>query len=115
MTETLDDRLLDAFDDCLTQMGQGESVADCLSRYPDLTLELRPMLEAAQAAVAASRVPHHVQMRSRARFLTAAAQKRPVGAGRVAGFVRRVLTTAITLFVGFLLGTTGLYYASAET
>ncbi len=64
-----DHELYDTFDDCLTRISAGESLEDCLQRYPALAGELRPMLEAARLAQSASRVPHHVQMRSRARFL----------------------------------------------
>ena len=111
----LEGRLYEAFDDCLARLSAGESVEACLQPHPDLADELRPMLEAAQLAQAASRVPHHAQMRSRARFLAAAAQRRSPRSNVLVGFLRRSLSTALALFVGFVLGATGLYYASAST
>ncbi|MDQ1300495.1 MAG: hypothetical protein QG637_413, partial [Chloroflexota bacterium] len=36
-----------ALDDCLTRLTRGESVADCLTRYPSQAAELAPMLTAA--------------------------------------------------------------------
>lgn len=114
-TDALEGRLYEAFDDCLAQLSAGEPVDACLHRYPDLADELRPMLEAAQLAQAASRVPHHVQVRSRARFLAAAAQRRSPHSNALVGLLRRSLSTALALFVGFVLGATGLYYASAST
>lgn len=114
-TAALEGRLYEAFDDCLARLSAGEPVDACLRRYPDLADELRPMLEAAQLAQAASRVPHHVQMRSRARFLAAAAQRRSPRSNVLVGLLRRSVSTALALFVGFVLGATGLYYASAST
>lgn len=110
--------LYDAFDDCLTRLGRGESVADCLKSYPDLSEELRPMLEAAQVTWSISRVPHHAQRRSRSRFLTILAQASARRSPRLNAWgmlFQRVVTTTLTLAVGFTLGTTGLYYASAST
>ncbi len=62
-----DPRLFDAFDDCLARLAAGESVEGCLASYPDLAADLAPMLDAARFAEAAAPVPHHAQMRSRAR------------------------------------------------
>ncbi|MFQ5408304.1 MAG: hypothetical protein ACE5FI_07790, partial [Anaerolineales bacterium] len=110
--------LMDAFDDCLTRVRAGEALDDCLQRYPALEGDLRPMLEAAQLARAVGRVPHHVQMRSRARFLTAAAQLRQPerqARGWGAGLLRRTFSTVLAVLVGFMLGTTGIYYASADS
>ena len=111
----LEGRLYEAFDDCLARLSAGEPVEACLQPHPDLADELRPMLEAAQLAQTASRVPHHAQMRSRARFLAAAAQRRSPRSNAFVGLLRRSLSTALALFVGFVLGATGLYYASAST
>lgn len=41
-----DQGLLDAFNDCIDRLANGETVAECLRRYPQYALELRPMLEA---------------------------------------------------------------------
>jgi len=91
-------RLLDAFDDCLTRLQTGESISACLARHPALADELRPMLEATHAALAASRLPRHAQMRSRARFLAAVADRRkPVAAWR------RALSPVMALAATFVI------------
>jgi hypothetical protein len=56
-------------------------------------------------------------MRSRARFLGAAAGLRPEPrrAAALGGLLRRTLSTVIAVAAGFILGTTGLYYTSAST
>ncbi len=100
-----DDRLLDAFDDCLTRLKAGETVGDCLRAYPDLAADLRPMLDVAQTAMTVSRVPRPAQMRSRAQFLTAAAQKKlqPAVAGWWRGLstVMALAATAVMVWLGF--------------
>lgn len=112
MTES---RLYDAFDDCLARLSAGGPLASCLEQHPDLAAELRPALEAAQAVMAASRVPHGAEMGSRARFLAAAAERRSLRPNALAAILRRSLGAAIALIAAFVLGATGLYYASAST
>ncbi len=38
--------LTNVFNDCVDRMAQGQSIDDCLRRYPQYTSTLRPMLEA---------------------------------------------------------------------
>ncbi len=38
--------LIDAFDDCVTRLANGQSLEQCLNLYPDYSSRLRPMLEA---------------------------------------------------------------------
>ncbi|MFN8449296.1 MAG: hypothetical protein U0521_12120 [Anaerolineae bacterium] len=40
-----DRELLEAFDDCVSRMAAGQSINDCLRRYPQYAAALRPMLE----------------------------------------------------------------------
>ena len=40
-----DRELLEAFDDCISQMAAGRSINDCLRRYPQYAAALKPMLE----------------------------------------------------------------------
>lgn len=40
-----DRELLEAFDDCINRMAAGQSIDDCLRRYPQFAAALRPMLE----------------------------------------------------------------------
>ena len=73
----VDDRLVDAFEDCLGRLQAGASLEQVLSLYPQWERELRPMLLAAQAARQAGagvRVPRAAIARSRAGFLRKANQ-----------------------------------------
>jgi hypothetical protein len=78
----VDDRLFDAFEDCLGRLQAGAALEQVLSLYPQWERELRPMLLAAQAArqVGADlRVPQAAIVHSRAGFLKKADQ---MAAGR---------------------------------
>ena len=66
-----DDRVLEAFEDCLARLQAGAGLEQVLARYPSWKQELRPMLLAAQAARQAGadmRVPQAAMARSRAKF-----------------------------------------------
>lgn len=43
-----DPGLLEAFNDCIDRMGAGQSINDCLRRYPQHAAALKPMLEVGQ-------------------------------------------------------------------
>jgi hypothetical protein len=73
----VDDRILEAFEDCLTRLQSGASLEQVLALYPAWRQELRPMLLAAQAARQAGagvRVPRAALARSRSKFLQRAKQ-----------------------------------------
>jgi hypothetical protein len=107
-------RLYDAFDDCLTRLSAGESIDACLSRYPELAAELRPLLEVALVAARDSAVPRGAQMRSRAALLSAAgaARRAPRPSGLRAVPFARLISTALAVFVALLIGGAGLVYIS---
>jgi Domain of unknown function (DUF5667)/Domain of unknown function (DUF5666) len=78
----VDDRILEAFEDCLARLQSGASLEQVLALYPAWKQELRPMLLAAQAARQAGagvRVPRAALVRSRSKFLQKANQ---MAAGR---------------------------------
>lgn len=113
-----DPRFYEAFDDCLTRLLAGESLEDCLQHYSDLAGELRPMLEVAHKVRGSGQASEPARLRSRARFLTTAAQLNASNqswAGGWQGLIRRALPFAATVLLAALLSTTGLYYASAST
>lgn len=61
-----------ALEDCLQRLQAGASLSEVLARYPQWAADLRPRLEAAQAAQALGetlQVPRAVVARGRARFL----------------------------------------------
>lgn len=69
--------LINAFDDCITRLNDGESLEVCLRAYPQFAAELRPMLLAGQVVQRARINPIEVQAaqaRARARVLTALQQ-----------------------------------------
>jgi len=70
----MSDELFRAFDECLNAVEAGASLENALARYPHLAAELRPMLQAAQAARPTEilRVPKQSEEASRRRFLVRA-------------------------------------------
>jgi hypothetical protein len=71
----MSDRLSDALQQALESVARGSTVDQALAPYPDLTSELRPLLEAALAAtgLAPREVPLAALARSRRRALARAA------------------------------------------
>jgi len=118
------DELIMALDECLTAIASGTTVEAAVARYPALADELRPMLEAAQAAGASSApvaIPHAVQMSSRAGFLARAAELR-AGASPASrrGFLQQLLTTrawatGLAVVLALVIGTYGVVSASAPS
>ena len=125
------DDLMTAFDDSLNALAAGESIGAIVARYPHLGTELRPMLEAAQAARqwgAAASVPAAAQSRSRAQFLThAAALRAPrqpsrtlwgqaaLKARALLAPANRALAVTVAFVLGFVMGTYGVLTASAQS
>lgn len=75
MNANFNDSLIQALDECLELIEKGASKDQVLLRYPSKAAELRPMLEAAEAAlnlVDNIQVPTGAQSQSRAAFLNAA-------------------------------------------
>jgi hypothetical protein len=67
--------LINAFDDCVERLREGQSVDDCLRTYPHYAPVLRPMLETGLAVQrAAPVIPPAARARVRARVMQAAAQ-----------------------------------------
>lgn len=73
-------KLEDALEACLQSLGRGDSVDGAVAAFPELADELRPLLQAAQAAtsLASSGVSRHALVRSRTRLLQRAAAIEPV-------------------------------------
>jgi hypothetical protein len=121
------DELLSAFDEGLNRLAAGEPVSAILARHPRLAGDLRPMLEAAQAAHrlgADAWVPAAAQNRSRAQFLThaAALRGRPPARGflglaavKAWALANRAAAVTLAFVLGFVLGTYGVVSASAES
>ncbi len=71
-------KLSNILQDCLQAMEGGMSLDECLTRYPSLASDLRPLLESAQAARTAGLlpVPGNAVTRGKARVLVHAARLR---------------------------------------
>lgn len=65
----MDDRMFaDILDDCLERLTRGETLEQCLERYPDAAAELEPLLKTAQAARTALTIEPRSDFRARARY-----------------------------------------------
>ena len=106
-------RFRDILDDCIDCVLQGESVEQCLARYPEQAAELEPLLRVALSARKISsaveprpdftaRVTHEVQSQLRSKWPKAQPKRAPV-----LHWMPRWAMAAVTLvFVVLLAGTT---------
>lgn len=120
------DNLFDALEVCLQALEKGADLESCLARFPELAVELRPMLEAAGLAreQAVREVPEPAMRRGRALLLRHAAEMRerdhaaavPLWrrSGR-AGRAVRLAATLVTTLVFLLFSGTGLVFASSKS
>lgn len=94
--------IMNAFNDCVDRIAQGQSIDDCLRRYPQFTSTLRPMLEAGLLVQRMRIQPAEVQMaqnHARRRFEDALRAPPP----RRTSVVRRVVyAMAAILIIGFI-------------
>jgi hypothetical protein len=101
----------EALESCLMAMENGDSLDTCLERFPDLAGELRPLLEAAQAAksIADDHVPNAAFHRSRTRILGKASQLRAQHKPKqfVFGRVPRMAVAALALALIFFMSWRG--------
>ena len=115
----MNERLFDAVEICLAALRTGVDMDACLALYPDLSNELRPILEASRAARQLGNIqtpPASIENRSRARFLTIAAAlgSKPKPRFRWTSLRRMALVTLIIL-VAFAVSWNGLLVASAQS
>ncbi len=118
-------QLMNALENCLQAINDGEALDSILERYPHLAADLRPLLEAAQMArtlrpgpgqaVNRSPVPQNAQTRSRARVLSAAARLREVHAPRRITPALRTAFAMLGVALFLILGGNGLLVASASS
>jgi hypothetical protein len=106
-----------ALEICLRDMQAGAGLESCLSRFPDMADELRPVLEASLAArtLTLKAPPAAIQQRGRARLLQHAAEMREaqhVANGRSIRSLRMVGVSLVLVAI-FLMSGTGLVRASS--
>jgi len=63
-----DERFNNIFDECLDRLIKGETVEQCLDKYPEYSRELGPLLRTAMAARVASTIQPRSEFKSRARY-----------------------------------------------
>lgn len=106
-----------AFDSALRALESGHSIEEAVADYPDLEADLRPMLEAAQAAIIAAdrTVPMEAMARSRTRVLRRAQILRdaPRPRSRFHRWLPR-LGGALAALLVILVSGSGLLLASAQ-
>ena len=121
-------RLIEALDDTLTRLDEGESLETCLARYPELANELTGLVQARTRLDALAPVPlmspHFLGTRRREFLATANGFKRqPVSDGLLARFARRQVqpsgipalarvAVVIILVLGLISGTAAAAQAS---
>lgn len=114
----MDKKLIETFEVCVRELESGADLESVLGRYPDLALELRPLLETAEQALlmSATEVPQDALSRGRTKILHHAAAMRKAAAQTPrSAFVFRRWATSLVLALVFLLGGTGAVKASSST
>lgn len=113
MDKKMAKRFRDILDDCVERVLQGESVEQCLARYPEQAAELDPLLRVALSARATSsaveprpefkaRVGHEVQSQIRSKWL----KTQPKRAPALHWMPRWAMAAVMLVFVVLLAGTT---------
>ncbi len=102
-----DQRFVNAFNDCIDRLANGETIAECLRRYPEYAIDLRPMLEAgllARRAESDSAEVLAAKMRVRAQLFDALALTPP---RRSTPPILRVLPLVASLLIVFVFAIVG--------
>lgn len=113
----MSDELFRAFDECLSALEAGATLESALARYPHLAAELRPMLQAAQAARPTEilRVPKQSEEASRQRFLARARELKQKRAGEMTWWPQLSYSLRWAAFLlAVVLGGWGVTAASAS-
>ena len=102
-----DQRFVNAFNDCIDRLANGETIAECLRRYPEYAIDLRPMLEAgllARRAESDSAEVLAAKMRVRAQLFDALALTPP---RRSTSPMLRVLPLVASVLIVFAFAIVG--------
>lgn len=113
----MSDEMFRAFDECLSALEAGATLESALARYPHLAAELRPMLQAAQAArpTEVLHVPHQSEEASRQRFLARARELKQKRTGLLAWWPTLSYSLRLAaLLLALVLGGWGVSAASAS-
>jgi len=113
-----DRKLIEAFEVCVSELEAGADLDSVLKLYPDMTVELRPLLETVDRALlmSVSEVPQEVVNRGRTKLLGHAATMRKAAVKpRKSGLVIQRWAVSLLLALVFFLGGTGVVNASSAT
>jgi hypothetical protein len=114
----MNQKMLDAFENSLQRMDQGETLDSALAHYPDLAGQLRPLLVTARRASSLrnQRLPVAALSRGRARGLSLAVDLRQKKGSRLArSHFLRLALTAISVIAILVMSGNGLLIASAKS
>jgi hypothetical protein len=112
----MSNKLFDAFEACLQALEKGETLDAALARFPSLSSDLRPMLEASLHAQTLARpsFPDAAQRRVRSRLLQTASEMREAKRTRRRTWLYNFRPLAVTVLLAlFFLSSTGLVNASS--
>jgi len=109
-------QLMNALENCLQALQNGETLDSALSRYPHLAADLRPLLLTAHAARTGnlSAVPQNAQTRVRARVLSTAGRLRGARAPRTVPPALRTAFATLVVVLFVFLGGGGLVSAASS-
>ncbi len=96
--------LIDAFDDCITRISDGNSLEDCLLRYPAYAKQLRPLLEASMA-LPQVRIPESELLEDQALVWQQITEAMPISSTKRRRSFPFGLLAAVLLLIGLLAAT----------
>ena len=90
-------------DDCLDRLVSGETLEQCLQRYPEQAAQLEPLLQMAQAVRKASAILPRSEFKARARYEFRSALQATVTRRRLPSFGLRPRWAMALMIIGVLL------------
>jgi len=115
------ERFENILDECLERLRQGESLEQCLARYPEQAAELAPLLRVAvDSQKASSTVKPRPEFKARARYeiqsqLYGKERKTEAKKGSLAGWMPRWAVAVASVILVFLVAGTGTVAASTSS
>ena len=115
------ERFENILDECLERLRQGESLEQCLARYPEQAAELEPLLQVAMASQkASSAVAPRTEFKARSRYeiqsqLHDKGRKAEPGKASLVGWIPRWAMVVASLVLIFLVAGTGTVAASSTS
>ena len=102
-------------DECLERLVQGETLEQCLQRYPEQAAQLEPLLQTAQAVRKASAILPRSEFKARARYEFHSALQAKATKRRLSFFGLRRWATALMLVAILLVAGGGTAFAASNS